>query len=136
MKKIITVVPRRVIHSYQCETCGTKYSKKEQAQKCEARIKEKKFFKKGDLVKGSAEYHACNHTGTDLSFLPKGKVIRVIGPILPDYEYEVKWLGAKAERLNGHIYLYEVEFPCKCRRVTRYYLFRSPELKLVKVKNR
>lgn len=127
-------IPARTVISYQCETCGTKYRTAEQALKCEARIKEKQVFKRGDFFR-AYERHVCNHKGRDKEFLPGGMVIKVLGPMLPDYEYEVKWLGSRPERLNGHVYQYEVEYQCSCGR-PRFTLYWTPEIFLVKNEDR
>jgi hypothetical protein len=58
-------------------------------------------------------------------------VTRIIGPEPPDYEYETKWLGSKTERLNAHVFMYQVKFRCPhCEEIreARYY---APELKPV-----
>lgn len=130
MKQIVRRVPTHTVRSFQCNVCETKYPTAKQAKKCEARIKEKKVFKKGDVVKGY-EFHVCNHGKKDKNFQPKGTITMVIGPILPDYEYEVERLKGKPERLNGHIYLYEVVYACLCGR-QRGYQYRTPEIFIVK----
>ena len=134
MKKIVRRVAAHTVRSFQCEICGHGYPTKSQALKCEARVKERRKFRKGDLVKGH-ELYVCVDGKKKNKFLPEGRITIVIGPTLPEYEYEVKWLGARPERLNGHIYLYEVTFECLCGR-TRSNVFRTPELVLVKSKNR
>lgn len=134
MKQIVRRVLAHTTRSFQCEVCGTKYSTKKQALKCENRTKENKIFKKGDVVRG-LEYYLCDHGKKESKFLPEGRVAVVIGPTLPEYEYEIKWLGGKAERINGHIYLYDVTFKCLCGKV-RSDLFRTPELVMVKNKSR
>ncbi len=134
MKQLVRRVPAHTVRSFQCEVCGAKYSTKNQALTCEARIKEEQVFKEGDLVSGY-EPHVCNHGKEDRSFLTVGKVTKVIGPTLPDYEYEVKWLGDRPERLNGHVYLYEVSYECLCGKI-REHLYRAPEILLLKRKNR
>ncbi len=134
MKIIKKKVPAHTTFSYQCEVCGTKYRTEEQALKCEARTKEKKTFKRGDAVRGY-ECHVCSHGKRDKNFLPEGKVVKTMGPMLPDYEYETKWLNSRSERINGHIYLYEVAYPCLCGKPRRH-LYRTPEIMLVKSKDR
>lgn len=134
MKTTIRRIPAHTARSYQCEVCGTKYRTAEQAKKCEARIKENKTFKKRDVVRGY-ERHVCSHKSGDEKFLPEGRVIKIFGPMIPDYEYEVKWLDGRFERINGHIYLYEVAYECLCGK-QRSYLYRTPEIFLVKSKNR
>ncbi len=130
MKTIVRRVPAHTIRSFQCEVCRAKYRTAKQALKCKARIKEKQVFKVGDFVKGY-EPHVCSHKGRDRNFLTEGMVIKILGPMCPDYEYEVKWLGGKTERLNGHVYLYEVEYLCLCGK-SRKYLYRAPEILFVK----
>lgn len=130
MKKLVRRVPAHTVRSFQCEVCGTKYRTANQAKKCEARVQEEKVFGKMDVVR-ILECRICSHMGKDRPCRSFGRIEKVIGPMLPDYEYEVKWLGGKAERLNGHVYLYLVRYLCKCRRV-RADIFRAPELRLLK----
>ena len=134
MKKITRRVPAHTNRSFQCEICKTKYRTAKQALECEARIKEKKVFKIGDVVRGY-ECHVCSHEGADRNFLPEGKIVKILGPMVPDYEYEVKWLDGRPERINGHVYLYEVIYKCLCGK-PRGCQYRNPEIFLVKSKNR
>ncbi len=134
MKKVVRQVPAHTARSFQCEVCGHRYHTQNQALRCEVRIKEKKVFNKGDLVKG-IERHVCDHWSGDKYFQPIGKITKILGPMRPDYEYETKWLGGKPERINGHIYLYEVTYLCWCGK-TRSYLYRTPEIVFLKNKNR
>lgn len=134
MKKIVRRIPAHTVRLFQCEVCGTKYRTEKQAKQCEARKNEKKVFKKGDLVK-VIESYVCSHGRREKIFQPKGVVVSVIGPMPSDYEYEKKWLGEKPERLNGHVYVYEVLYQCVCGSM-RGQVYRTPELLLVKSKNR
>ncbi len=130
MKVIRRRVPAKTVVSYQCEVCGTKYSNRSQAEKCERRTLEDRLvrFKKGNRIEVKV-IHSCNHVGTGPQklFSPVGIVIKVIGPVLSDLEYEVKWLGGKPDRVNGHVFQYLVRFQCVCGK-TREGLFYLPEL--------
>jgi len=128
MKKIVKKIPARTSIQYQCEICGTKYRKAAAAKKCEARILEEKKFKVGDKVliipaRACSQVHTTRAFGKP--FWPKATVVKVLGPMLPDYEYEVKWLGSRG--LNNHVYQYEVKYDCLCGR-KRGDLLYLPEL--------
>ncbi len=126
MKKIVKNIPAKVSISYQCKTCKTKYRTVTAAKKCEARILEKREFKVGDAVYPIQKRH-CQVVSQ--AYRPKGKIIKIFGPMLPDYEYETKWLGGKTERLNGHIFQYEVKHICPCHNEKYTCLYFTPEIK-------
>ncbi len=110
---------------YRCIICKTVYNRRLKAKRCELKGIEKKLFKKDDSV-CNKEQRVCGITEKPYRF--RGKIVKIIGPMPPDYEYETKWLGGKAERLNNHVYEYEVKFSCPhCgqKKRSRYY---APEL--------
>ena len=125
---------RKVTYYYEarCSVCKTKYKSKsepkavEKALQCKNRSLEEKIFKKGDLVT-NVELRTCSITGGKYYF--KGKVVRVLGPMLPDYEYEVKWLGGVSSRVNGHVFQYEVSFMCPHCKEARKEFYYAPLLK-------
>ncbi len=113
---------------YICSKCRTQYSSKKNASRCEKRIREEKFFCVGDMVQ-NIEPRTCQLKNKNYIF--SGKIIKILGPIPSDYEYEAKWLGGKSERLNAHVFVYQVKFlcpHCKKTKETRYY---TPELKYI-----
>ncbi len=114
MKKIVKKIPARTSVTYQCETCKTKYRTAEKAKECENRILEEKIFKIGDEIIIIPARACSNGRFNWKSFWPKATVVKILGPMLPDYEYEVKWLDSRG--LNSHVYQYEVEYACFCRR--------------------
>jgi hypothetical protein len=111
---------------YVCDICRTSYSNKREAEQCERRKREKKAFHLGDIVK-AGERRMCNIKNK--SFPCSGKIVRIVGPKPADEEYELKWLGGKIERLQSHVYEYEVKYVCICGQTQRdrYY---APELTL------
>ena len=130
MKQIVRRVLAHTTRSFQCEICGTKYRTTKQAKKCESRRLEIKEFNRGDLVK-NREQRICNVVDKQYHFI--GTIIGVLGPNLPDYEYESKWLGGKTDRLNGHVYQYEVLYVCPECNDSKTTLYYGPELKSVKL---
>lgn len=124
MKKII-----QTITWYQCDICKTKYEKASDAEKCEARTLEEKKFKVGDLVQ-AIEKRQCLSSEGSKEYICKGKIVKIIGPMAPDEEYEIKWLNS--ERLNNHVWEYEIEYICPhCgeKKGARYY---APEIRKTK----
>ena len=116
---------KRVIRSiiYTCGICHTDHSSKAAAQKCESMPIEERGYKIGDRVR-NIEPRTCNKKDKPYHFTDK--VVKIIGPIPFDFEYEVKWLGGRG--LNQHVFQYEVSFSCpQCgeKRRERYY---APEL--------
>ncbi len=115
MKKIVKEIPAMTSVSYQCEVCKTKYRSEKQAKECEERILEEKLFKVGDKII-IIPARTCDQVGSTWAFgkpfWPKATVVKVLGPMLPDYEYEVKWLGSRG--LDNHVYQYEVKYNCLC----------------------
>ncbi len=132
MKKIVTVQKRTV--SYQCEVCGTKYRSKTAAKRCEKRKLEEKLFKIGDYVQVTP-WQVCNKPGKrDKYYPPKGKIVYIHRPQLPDDEYENKWLGFlkdHGERMNFHVRLYRIRFKCPLCGREHEREFYAPELKKI-----
>jgi len=128
-KKEITM--RRVVEksvSYRCSRCRTKHTNKRDALRCERMPVEAKTFKIGSRVE-NVEKRTCARGQKQYTF--SGVVTKIIGPEPPDFEYEVKWLGGRPERLSSHVFLYQVKFRCPhCKEVReeRYY---APELKQI-----
>lgn len=117
---------------YQCSVCKTKYSKASEARECEAKILEEKKFKAGDLVT-NIEPRTC-WSSDKRPYVFKGEVIKIIGPLPSDEEYELKWLGGNPKRLDGHVWEYEIKYICpRCHEKTshRYY---TPELKKLEMR--
>ena len=130
MKTIRRRIPARTNVSYQCWVCGTKYRSKKSAQKCEARTLEIREFSEGYWVRAKEKRH-CGLTGK--SYICEGIIVDVLGPMLPDEEYENKWLGGKTERLNGHVYQYEVQFICPCCNKLKRAFYYGPGLQSLEV---
>ena len=120
------VVQRKTF--YMCSVCGTKYPNKKTAARCEKRTREKKAFVIGDKVR-NIEPRICGLMGEVYVF--SGRVVKILGPKPSDYEYEVKWLGGKEKRVNGHVYLYEIEFKCPHCKEKRNEYYYAPELQLI-----
>ena len=124
----------KVVRCYEsrCGVCKTKYSSTKkgralkEAKQCASRILEKKVFKLGDPV---TNLEPRNCFGGGKSYYFRGRVIKIIGPEPSDYETEVKWLGGKQERVNGHVFQYEVEYICPRCEKTKTMLYYAPELK-------
>lgn len=108
MKKITRTIPERTTTSYQCEKCKTKYGSLKRALKCEAMPVEKKSFEVDDQVSWR-EQNTCSAYGKNYRL--KGKIKKIIGPILPDEEYNLKWLQGRLAGL--HVFQYEVYWKCK-----------------------
>lgn len=107
MKTITKTIPKRTVTSYQCEKCKTRYGSPKKALKCEAMPVEKKYFKIGNLV-SLRELNTCGTYGKDYRL--KGRIKKIIGPTLPDEEYNLKWLQNRLARL--HVFQYEVHWKC------------------------
>ncbi len=123
MKKIVKQIPARISTTYRCEVCKTKYGTAKKAKECENRILEAQRFRVGDRV-FNLEARCCN-IGSKY-FRVKMTVVKILGPMLPDYEYMVKWLGSYG--LNGHIFQYEVEYTCPNCRKKHGHLYYTPEI--------
>lgn len=120
------VVQKKTI--YICAGCKTRYTSKKKAEQCERRTLEPKVFKVGSRVQNVVA-RECEVEGKPYFFF--GTVIKVIGPLPSDYEYEVKWLGGKRERLHAHVFLYHVRYRCPhCREMKEERYF-TPELKAI-----
>jgi len=124
----------RRYYEAECSKCNKKYKSLNEklaikkALKCSRRITEKKVFKIGDRVT-SSEMRYCQIF--DQHYYMTGKVTGIKGPMISDYEYEVKWLGADLKRVNGHVYQYEVEFRCPRCKELRIAIYYTPLLKLI-----
>lgn len=112
-----------------CSVCRTEYPNKKTAARCEKRIREKKVFLIGDKVR-NIEPRTCGLMGKVYVF--SGRIVKILGLKPSDYEYEVKWLGGKAERVNGHVFEYEVAFNCPHCKEKRSEYYYAPELKLIR----
>ena len=129
MKVIRVEIPAKTDVSYQCETCGRKYHNELSAVNCEKRKLERKIFKIGELVKNTTA-RQC-HNGKNYYF--DGTVIDIRGPIPSDDEYEILILGGKEERMNSHVYQYEVKYVCPiCKKIKTALLY-SPQLKSTEI---
>lgn len=112
---------------WRCEKCKVEYPDKSRAIYCEERITEKRAFKVGDRVKG-VRLHLCNKKNK--KYFPVGRVVKTIGPMPSDREYEIKWLEGKKERLRAHVFIYEIAFRCSWCKRKKEDSFYAPELKL------
>jgi len=122
MRRLVT---KKVL--YQCRVCRTKYGDRRTAASCEAKPVEPARFKVGDRVT-ARERRTCQ---LGRAYVMTGKVIAVHGPQPPDEEYEIKWLGCRAERLGSHVRQYEVHYRCpRCGRI-KTALYYGPELRPV-----
>ena len=121
MKKIV----KRVV-TYKCDICRTEYGKAGDAKKCEKRSLEVKVFIKNDRV-SNIEPRTCSIH--DKNYIFRGKVVRIVGPMASDFECEVKWLGAVLERVNSHVFHYQVKFKCPHCKEVRENRYFAPELK-------
>ncbi len=126
MKKIVKEISARTSVVYQCEICKTKYRSEKKAKECESRVLEEKLFKVGDEIIIIPALVCSDGRFNGKSFWPKATVVKILGPKLPDYEYEVKWLGSRG--LNSHVYQYEVEYACFCGNKPRSDLLYAPEM--------
>lgn len=122
MRTITKVLPRRIIRSYQCSICKTKYRTPKLAEACETMPVEPKKFKIGEKVRWR-ELKEC-HCGK--VHFPKGKITKIKGPLVADEEYNHKWLGGA---LSGmHAYYYLVAWKCPRCKEPHDQFFYSPEL--------
>lgn len=127
IKKMRKIVVKKEF--FYCEICNTKYENPKKAGECEKRKIEKKEFKLGDWVRAK-EDRMCMCRG-NTEYICIGRIVKIIGPLPPDFEYETKWLGGKPERLNNHVWQYEIGYRCPvCEEYkrARYY---APEIKKV-----
>lgn len=138
MKTIRRRIPARTQIFHQCETCGTEYSNKAKAQKCEKRVLEFKKFSLGEFVR-NIEKRICGvppPPGKSPHYYFEGIVIKIIGPAVSDYDYECRWLGGKPDRLNGHVYQYEVQYVCPTCNQLETVLYYAPELRSLRVEKK
>jgi hypothetical protein len=120
MRKIV----KKVV-LYRCSVCSTDYTNKRDAEKCELRTLEKKTLSIGDRVT-NIEPRSCS-MGHYKPYVFKGRIVKIVGPMASDYEYEVKWLGGK--RINSHVFHFQVKFKCPHCKETREERYFAPELK-------
>lgn len=140
MKTIRRRIPARTKVFYQCQTCGTKYGNKAKARECEKRILEFKKFSIGERVR-NLEKRTCGIIASGSPALTRksphyyfeGIVIKIIGPQVSDYYYECRYLDGKPDRLNGHVYQYEVQYVCPVCDQLKTALCYAPELKILNV---
>src|SRR3989338_1595703 len=125
MKKIVRKTTKI---TFRCSICKTEYDTAGDAQKCEKRVLEAMVFARGDRV-SNIEPRTCQIH--DKSYIFRGEIAKIIGPMASDYEYEVKWLGAVPERIHGHVFHYQVKLKCGHCRQTREELYYAPELKKI-----
>lgn len=117
---------RKRITTFQCSVCKTEYEKAGEAKKCEKRTLEEKQFAIGDTV-SSIALRTCSAKSSPYRF--KGKIVQILGPMASDYQYEVGWLEAISERINGHVFQYVVGFKCPRCKENRQEAYYAPELK-------
>lgn len=122
MKKIVGIIPKRTVVMYQCDKCKTKYRSSSRARKCELMPVEKKLFRVGDLVSWR-ELRTCV---LGKNYRLRGKVVKILGPGLPDEDYNIKWLQGKLRDL--HVFRYEVDWKCPFCRESQSGLFYGMEL--------
>src|SRR3990172_422212 len=95
---------------YRCDVCKTEYLKKRAAQRCEASPVEDREFRRGDAVR-AVERRSC-FLCRPKTYIVRGKVSKVIGPVLMDEEYSKKWLNGRG--LGMHVFQYVVAFVKPC----------------------
>ena len=112
VRKIIRIIPERTVRLYQCTKCKTKYRSSKRATRCESLPIEERAFRVGDMTSWR-ELNFCSSYGK--TYRLKTRVIRIVGPTLPDEEYNRKWLQSTLGGL--HVFQYEVRWRCPhCRR--------------------
>jgi hypothetical protein len=115
-------IPAHISTSYECEKCGRKYPSESRARKCESQPLEARKFKRKDLV----SWREIKNCSTGRKYFIKGTVWDIVGPVLPDEEYNIKWLKG---RLSGkHVYEYIVEWNCPFCMRNHEDRFYGPEL--------
>lgn len=131
MRKITRRISAKVVTSYRCDVCKEKYDNPGFAKACEARKLEKKRFHLGQLVRAVMQRTCYGSIASGAKrYVAKGEVVKIHGPMLPDYDYEVRWLGAK--RTDWHVFRYEIMFTCPHCHETKTSLYYGPELRAVK----
>lgn len=109
---------------YECETCGTRYRNREEAELCEEEPIEEQQFEVGDEVRAIEPRQCWNGE----EYTATGHVLSVQGPKCSDVEYEIKWLGGKRERLESHVFLYEIAYDCPICGNRKTAIYYAPEL--------
>ena len=125
MKTFRRKIPARTVVRYQCEICEANYRTPAQAERCEARIVEAEKFIPGQLVRAVWQPE-CSRGGP---YCSKGKVVKSIGPQLPEEDYARRCLGGKTARLNSHVFQYEILFICPHCKQNQSALYYASELK-------
>lgn len=126
MKTITKVIPRRVVRSYQCTKCNTKFHTPKLAETCNAMPVEEKKFKLGDKVR----WHEQKYCDKIKKYYPLiGIIAKISGPVVPDFDYNARHLSGKLSGMHVHIYLVAWSCPHCGRKLDRY--FYSPELKKI-----
>lgn len=131
MKTIRREIPARTEVGYQCEICGTEYRTADEAVRCEKRNLEEKSFKVGQKV-SARELRRCQLASRP--YKACGVVKMVLGPILPDRDYEIRHLGGAPQRMNSHVWHYIVWWKCPHCEKIKQHVFYAPELKAVEKK--
>lgn len=131
MKTIRREIPARTEVGYQCEICKTEYRTVAEAIHCEKRKLEKKIFKVGQEV-STMELRRCQLASRP--YIARGAVKMVLGPVLPDRDYEIRHLGGDPQRMNSHAWHYIVRWKCPHCEKTKQHVFYTPELKVVEKK--
>ncbi len=135
MMQVKHVVKRTSYFEAACTVCKKKFTgktanaAKEQALRCSEKPVEKKIFSIGDKVR-NIEQRTCGSYNKPYYF--RGRITKVLGPMLSDYDYECRWLGGKSKRLHGHVYQFEVTFTCPYCGEERTELYYAPMLKRAK----
>lgn len=125
MKKIVKVIPERTVVMYQCGKCKTKYRSFKRAQKCNLMPVEKKIFCVGDSV-SCRRLNMCSRDMFGKSYRLKGMIVKILGPGLPDEDYNIRLLQGKLRGL--HVFQYEVDWKCKLCNEPQLGLFYGMEL--------
>jgi len=116
---------RKVVTSYHCNICNTKYTTPKKAAQCDARGREAPVASIGDRVRIN-EKRGCAYDWNK-KYVAEGVITKISGPLPPDYEYEVKWLGGSSQRLNSHVLEYLVTYTCPhCQQVREHPVY-APE---------
>lgn len=123
-----TIRKFRASTSYQCSVCGVRYTNKKDAKKCDKKEVEKRSFKIGDRIR-VLEPRTCQRG--DHYYVRNAKVVKVVGPMPSDFEYECKWLDGKRERINSHVFGYKIRYRCPICKKIRTEFYYAPELEKI-----
>lgn len=114
---------------YQCDRCKTTYKTRAEALKCDETPVEDKAFAIGDNVVCDQKRRCSTFFVHNRYYSIAGKITGIQGPILPDEEYNNKWLGGVLAK--KHVYLYETSWICPRCRQECHGIFYGIELKKV-----